>query len=101
MNDHALSGAFADLSTPLIADALLRLKRSCRVAPPGIRPLFPEQRLTGPVLPVRHYGSVDVFLEAMRSAKPGAVLVIDNGVRLDEGWIGDLTVPEGQHCGLA
>jgi len=101
MNDQAVSGAFADLSTPLIADALLRLKCSCRVAPPGIRPLFPERRLTGPVLPVRHYGSVDVFLEAMQSAKPGAVLVIDNGGRLDEGCIGDLTVLEAQHCGLA
>lgn len=101
MNDQALGNALADLSTPLIADALLRLKIAVRVAPSGIRPLIPEQRLAGPVLPARHYGSVDVFLEAMQSALPGAVLVIDNGGRLDEGCIGDLTVLEAQHCGLA
>ena len=101
MNDQALRNAFADLSTPLIADALLRLKIGVRVAPPGLRPLIPEERLAGPVVPVRHYGSVDVFLEAMQSAQPGAVLVIDNGGRPDEGCIGDLTVLEAQHCGLA
>jgi regulator of RNase E activity RraA len=97
MNDQA----FADLSTPLIADALLRLNVPVRIAPAGIRSLLPEQRLAGPVLPARHYGSVDVFLEAMQSATPGTVLVIENAGRLDEGCIGDLTVLEAQHCGLA
>ena len=96
-----LSLAFADLSTPLIADAGLRLKLPLRFGPPGIRPVIAGQRLAGPVLPVRHYGSVDVFLEAMNGARPGDVLVIDNGGRLDEGCIGDLTALEAQHCGLA
>ena|SRR5689334_9659958 len=97
----SLANAFADLSTPLLADACLRLKTALRVAPSGIRPVIAGQRLAGPALPVRHYGSVDIFLEAMNAAQTGAVLVIDNGGRLDEGCIGDLTALEAQHCGLA
>jgi regulator of RNase E activity RraA len=62
---------------------------------------MPNQRLVGPALPVRHFGSVDVFLEAMQGAHPGDVLVIDNGGRLDEGCIGDLTALEAENCGLA
>ncbi len=91
MKAESLFGAFAELSTPLIADAALRLKVPLRIAPPGIRPVMTNQRLAGPALPVRHFGSVDVFLEAMESSQPGEVLVIDNGGRLDEGCIGDLT----------
>jgi 4-hydroxy-4-methyl-2-oxoglutarate aldolase len=97
---ESLFGAFAELSTPLIADAALRLKVPLRIAPPGIRPLTTNQGLAGPALPVRHFGSVDVFLEAMESAQPGEVLVIDNGGRLDEGCIGDLTALEAESCGL-
>jgi 4-hydroxy-4-methyl-2-oxoglutarate aldolase len=95
------SRAFAELSTPLIADAGLRLKIPLRISPPGIRPVTPNQRLAGRALPVRHFGSVDVFLEAMQNAQPGEVLVIDNGGRLDEGCIGDLTALESKHCALA
>jgi hypothetical protein len=101
MNMESLVRAFADLSTPLIADAALRLKIPLRISPPGIRPVTPNQRLAGPALPVRHFGSVDVFLEAMQNAKPGDILVIDNGWRLDEGCIGDLTALEAEHWGLA
>jgi 4-hydroxy-4-methyl-2-oxoglutarate aldolase len=97
----SLSRAFANLSTPLIADAALRLKIPLRISPPGIRPVNAGLRLAGPALPVRHFGSVDVFLEAMLGAQPGDVLVIDNGGRLDEGCIGDLTALEAEHCGLA
>jgi regulator of RNase E activity RraA len=101
MTAASLSRAFAQLSTPLIADAALRSKISFRVSPPGIRPVTPNQRLAGPALPVRHFGSVDVFLEAMQGAEPGDVLVIDNGGRLDEGCIGDLTALEAENCRLA
>jgi len=52
------------------------------------------------VLPVRHYGSVDIFLEAIGAAEPGDILVIDNGGRMDEACIGDLTVLEVQAFGL-
>ena len=101
MEAELLSSAFAELSTPLIADASLRLKIPLRISPPGIRPATLNQRLAGPVLPVRHFGSVDVFLEAMEGAQPSQVLVIDNGGRLDEGCIGDLTALEAENCGLA
>src|SRR5436309_989595 len=101
MEAELLSSAFAELSTPLIADASLRLKIPLRISPPGIRPVTPNQRLAGPALPVRHFGSVDVFLEAMQGARPGDVLVIDNGGCLDEGCIDDLTTLEAQNCRLA
>jgi regulator of RNase E activity RraA len=101
MKTQLLADAFAELSTPLIADAALRLKIPLRVSPPAIRPVIDHQRLAGPALPVRHFGSVDVFLEAMQGAQPGEVLVIDNGGRLDEGCIGDLTALEAENCGLA
>ena len=101
MKEKSLSGAFAELSTPLIADAALRLTIPLRISPPGIRPVTPNQRLAGPARPVRHFGSVDVFLEAMQGAHPGEILVIDNGGRLHEGCIGDLIALEAKTCGLA
>jgi len=101
MTAKSLYRAFGHLSTPLIADAALRLKIPFRISPPGSRPVAPNQSLAGPALPVRHFGSVDVFLEATQAARPGHVLVIDNGGRLDEGCIGDLTALEAKNCGLA
>src|SRR5438132_743549 len=95
------SSTFAELSTPLIADAALRRKIAFRTAPPGIKPVVPGTRIAGDALPAQHFGSVDVFLEAMQHSKPGNVLVIDNGGRMDEGCIGDLTALEGQVSGLA
>jgi len=99
-NQH-LYAAFATLSTPLIADACLRLKIPYRMAPAGLRPLASGTRIAGRVRPVRHYGSVDIFLEAMHAAEPGDVLVIDNQGRTDEACIGDLTVLEAKAAELA
>jgi 4-hydroxy-4-methyl-2-oxoglutarate aldolase len=92
--------ALSELSTPLIADAALRLKMPFRIAPPGIKPVLPGARIAGAALPAQHFGSVDVFLEAMQHSRPGNVLVIDNGGRMDEGCIGDLTALEAQASGL-
>ncbi len=100
MNNRWASENFAELSTPLIADAALRLQLSIRIAPSGIRPVVPGKRLAGQVLPAKHFGSVDVFLEAMEMAEPGDVLVIDNNRRKDEGCIGDLTALEAQGGGI-
>jgi 4-hydroxy-4-methyl-2-oxoglutarate aldolase len=100
-SNHELAEKFSGLSTPLVADAALRLKLPLRFAPPGIVALAPHSRLAGRALPARHFGSVDVFLEAMQSAERGDVLVIDNGGRLDEGCIGDLTALEARASGLA
>ncbi len=91
---------FTDLSTPLVADACVRLGVPLRVAPAGIRPVVPGQRLVGRALPVRHHGSVDVFLEAYGRAAPGDVLVIDNGGRTDEACVGDLAVLEAAAAGV-
>lgn len=101
MLNQEILEAFQDLSTPVIADACLRLDLPARLAPPGIRPVLPSFKLASRVLPVQHFGSVDIFLEAIGTAELGDVLVIDNGGRLDEGCIGDLTVLEAQACGLS
>ncbi|MGW8352363.1 RraA family protein [Streptomyces wedmorensis] len=92
---------FAELSTPLIADACVRLGEPLRAAPAGIVPVVAGQRVAGRVLPVRHYGSVDVFLEVLARAEAGDVLVIDNGGRQDEACIGDLAVLEAEAAGVA
>ena len=101
MHNEQVAEAFAGLSTPTLADACLRLQAPLRLAPPAIRPLFPESTLAGRVLPARHYGSVDIVLEAMGTAERGDVLVVDNGDRSDESCVGDLIALEAQACGLA
>ncbi|MFC0602199.1 RraA family protein [Streptomyces palmae] len=93
--------AFAELSTPLVADACVRNGVPLRAAPPGIGAVVPGARIAGRALPVRHYGSVDVFLEAFAQAEPGDVLVIDNGGRVDEACVGDLAVLEAQAASVA
>jgi regulator of RNase E activity RraA len=100
MNNPELYQTFSELSTPLITDACLRLKIPLRFAPSGIEPVT-DCKIAGQALPARHYGSVDIFLEAMGAAHPGDILVIDNEGRDDEGCIGDLTTLEAQACGLA
>src|SRR5215207_1841580 len=101
MNNQQISEAFSELSTPLVADACLRLNIPLRFAPSGIHPLTRENHTAGRALPVRHYGSVDIFLEALGAAPAGDILVIDNQGRLDEGCIGDLTALEVRATGLA
>ena len=101
MENSQLASSFSDLSTPLVADACVRLHLALHVAPAGIKPLMPKMCVAGRVLPARHRGSVDVFLEALRSALPGDVLVIDNSGRSDEACIGDLTVLEARGRGVS
>jgi 4-hydroxy-4-methyl-2-oxoglutarate aldolase len=101
VDSPALARAFATLSTPLLADACLRLSVPLRVAPPGLSPVVPGSRAAGRVLPARHFGSVDVFLEAMQGSDPGDVLVVDNGGRTDEACVGDLTALEAAAAGLS
>lgn len=100
MDNKSLKNAFATLSTPLITDACMRLGVFMRVAPIGIKPLVPGWRMAGRVLPVRHSGSVDIFLEVMADAAPGDILTIDNAARRHEGCIGDLTILEAREMGL-
>ncbi len=101
MDNSDICNRFLKLSTPLIADACIRLKVDFKLAPAGIKPITEGTRLAGRVCPVKHYGSVDVFLEAMEKSESGDILVIDNGGRSDEGCIGDLTALEAKASGLA
>ena len=89
-----MSGTFSALSTPQIADACQRLNIGLRVAPAGIRPLRPGQRLVGRALPLRFNGSIDVFLEALDHALPGDVLVVDNKARSHEACLNRLIALE-------
>lgn len=100
MKNSAIAVQFSKLSTPLIADACIRLDVSFNVAPFGIRPILSDSHIAGKALPVRHFGSVDVFLEAMNDAESGEILVVDNEGRTDEGCIGDLIVIETIACNL-
>lgn len=88
-------------TTPFIADACVQLSLPVRIGPFGLTCNFPGSRIAGPARPARHAGSVDVFLEAIASAKRGDVLVIDNDARTDEGCIGDLVVGEAHMSGIA
>lgn len=87
--------------TAALADACVRLGVPLRVGPASLRPIAPHAPLAGPAMPVTHAGSVDVFLEAIDDAPPGAVLVVDNGGRDDEACVGDLVTLEAREAGLA
>lgn len=101
MDPEQLHRTYLDLTTPHVADACMRLGIPVRCAPVGTRPLWTGTHVAGRVNPARHYGSVDVFLEAIDGAEPGDVLVVDNGGRLDEACVGDLVTLEARHAGLS
>src|SRR6267378_5006373 len=92
---------FATLTTAHLADACMRAHIPVRCAPALLQALVPGDRLVGRASPARHVGSVDVFLEALETAAPGEVLVVDNGGRLDEACVGDLVALEVKTAGLA
>jgi regulator of RNase E activity RraA len=101
MQRSELAALFEGLTAAHVADACVRTGVEVRCAPNDLRGLRPADRLVGKVRPVRHYGSVDIFLEALQHAAPGEVLVIDNSGRRDEACVGDLIVLEAQIAGLA
>lgn len=100
MPEAALVERLKTLTTPHLADACLRVGASVRCAPAGLRAIAPGIRCAGRARPAQHFGSVDVFLEAVTGTKPGDVLVIDNAGRLDEACIGDLVALEARNAGL-
>lgn len=101
MDSAKLQRTYLDLTTPHVADACMRLGIPVRCAPAGMRPQWKEAHLVGRVQPARHYGSVDVFLEAIDQALPGDVLVVDNDGRQDEACVGDLVTLEASRAGLS
>lgn len=92
---------FATLTTAHLADGCIRAGVQVRCAPSAVRAVVPGSRMIGRVLPARHAGSVDVFLEAYESAEPGDILVVDNDGRTDEACVGDLAVLEARAAGVA
>lgn len=86
--------------TAAVADAALRLGVEARLAPVVLRSAFPTAPIAGPARPVTHLGSVDVLLETIDDAPPGAIMVVDNGGRLDEACVGDLMALEAERAGL-
>ncbi len=101
MDRPTLQDRFATLTTAHVADACVRGGVPVRCAPSPLRAVAPGGRVAGRVLPARHAGSVDVFLEAFEHAEPGDVLVVDNAGRLDEACVGDLVALEARAAGLA
>ncbi|GHH41664.1 RraA family protein [Lentzea cavernae] len=88
-----------DLTTAHLADACIRANIPVRTA--VLAPVVPGTKTAGRVLPARHAGSVDVFLEALERSEPGDVLVVDNDGRTDEACVGDMIVLEAGNAGLA
>ena len=100
MDNAELTRRFATLTTAHVADGCLRAGLPVRCAPTGTAAVIPGTTVAGRVLPARHAGSVDVFLEALGHAEPGDVLVVDNHGRLDESCVGDLITLEAKGAGL-
>jgi 4-hydroxy-4-methyl-2-oxoglutarate aldolase len=96
-----LAERLSHLSTPHVTDGCLRTRVPVRCAPAGLRPITAAMRCAGQARPARHVGSVDIFLEALETAAPGEVLVVDNAGRLDEACVGDLVTLEVKTAGLA
>lgn len=101
MEANELQRLYLDLTTPHVADAIMRLDISVRQAPASVTALWEDTHVVGRVLPAQHTGSVDVFLEAIEHSHPGDVLVVDNGGRDDEACVGDLVTLEAAQAGLA
>ncbi len=95
--------ALARLDSSTISDALDRLGIVGQVA--GIRPIDGRSRLCGPAFTVRYVpvdtenpGTVGEFVD---DVAPGAVVVIDNGGRLDATVWGDLMTTVAARNGVA
>lgn len=101
MDNEELRQRFGALTTAHLADACLRVGLGVRCGPAMLQAVVSGDRVAGRVVPARHVGSVDVFLEALGTAGPGDVLVVDNGGRLDESCVGDLVTLEMRSAGLS
>jgi regulator of RNase E activity RraA len=99
--NETLTDQLRNLTTPHLADGCLRTSAPIRFAPAGLRPLVGNMQCAGCARPVRHVGSIDIFFEALEGVKPGEILVIDNGGRLDEACIGDIVLLEVKAAGIA
>jgi regulator of RNase E activity RraA len=100
MNESILARLHA-LTGPHLADGCMRTGVPIRFAPAEVKPLLPTMECRGRARPLRHVGSIDVFMEVLDRVTPGDILVIDNGGRTDEACIGDIVLLEAQAAGVA
>jgi 4-hydroxy-4-methyl-2-oxoglutarate aldolase len=100
MSSHDLMERFAALTTPLVADAMIRLALPVKIAPAGIRPLVGGSKFAGPASPVVLHGFADRVLECVYRSDAGDVLVLDNRGRSDQACCGDLVAYEARSQGL-
>lgn len=100
MYQNSWNAVGEQLSTASLADACFRLNATFQLAPIEIRPVVAGMWCCGRAHPVRHHGSVDVFLAALDEIQAGEILVIDNDGRTDEGCIGDLIALEAAAGGV-
>ena len=91
---------FRKMSTPLVADAIIRLGLPAKIAPGGVGPLVAGSKFAGPVSPVVLNGYADRVLEGVYRSDAGDVLVLDNHGRSDEACFGDLAAYEARSQGL-
>jgi 4-hydroxy-4-methyl-2-oxoglutarate aldolase len=98
--NETLIDQLSNLTTPHLADGCLRTGVPIRFAPAGVRPLMGNMHCAGRARPVRHVGSIDIFLEILQKSAPGEVLVIDNAGRLDEACVGDIVALEVKAAGI-
>lgn len=95
-----------EIATAQITDACIRERIAYYLAPAGLTSVLScesiQDAVVGRVVPVRHYGSVDVFLELIETTQnvENSIMVIDNGGRTDEACIGDLVALEAKHAGF-
>ena len=91
---------FRQMTTPLVADAVIRLGLPAKIAPSGIRPLVAGSKFAGPASPAVLNGYADRVLECIYRSDAGNVLVLDNKGRSDEACFGDLAPYEARSQGL-
>ena len=87
-------------STALLADAGFRAGVPVGIPPSGIIPLARDQKLAGPVVPVRVNNDLIAILGAVHQAGPGEVIVLANRT-YEVALLGDLLASEASRKGLA
>ena len=87
-------------STALLADAGFRAGVPVGIPPSGLVPLARQQKLAGPVVPVRVNNDLIAILGAVHQAQPGDVIVLANRT-YEVALLGDLLATEASRKGIA
>jgi 4-hydroxy-4-methyl-2-oxoglutarate aldolase len=96
---------FREVSTCNVSDALDKLGLKCGVG--GIRPLYDCPKVVGPAITMRiipfgpEVPSGHLGADALNTAEPGDVIVIDNSGRVDQNCWGEILAFAAQQQGVA